>query len=75
MARIETTPAVKVALYALRVYLIILLLLIVVKFLRLFPAHPNPPKKTAAVMKVVGTPSGTLTGASILNSSFAIRNS
>lgn len=53
MARIETTPAVKVALYALRVYLIILLLLIVVKFLRLFPAHPSPPKKTAAVMRVV----------------------
>lgn len=56
MARIETTPAVKVALYALRVYLIILLLLIVVKFLRLFPAHPSPPKKTAVVMTVVGTP-------------------
>jgi hypothetical protein len=51
MARIETTPAVRFALYVLRIYLVILLLLIVVKFLRIFPLTPHPPRK-AAVMSV-----------------------
>jgi|PersoiStandDraft_1058852.scaffolds.fasta_scaffold120325_2 hypothetical protein len=50
MARIETTPVVKFALYFLRVYLIVLLLLVLVKFLRLFPSNPNPPKKAAVVV-------------------------
>lgn len=49
MARIETTPAVRFALYLLRIYLIILLLLIVVKFLRIFPLTQHPPKKAAVV--------------------------
>ncbi len=47
MARIETTPAVRFALYFLRIYLIILLLLILVKFLRIFPLSSHPPKKAA----------------------------
>jgi hypothetical protein len=38
MPRIKTTPMVKFALYFLRVYLIILLALIMVKFIRVFLA-------------------------------------
>lgn len=51
MPRIETTTGVKIALYILRIYLIVLLMLIVVKFLRLFP-KPAEPKRSAAVMVV-----------------------
>jgi len=36
MPRIQTTRTVKIALYALRVYLIVMLVLILVKFLRIF---------------------------------------
>lgn len=38
MPRIKTTPMVKLALYGLRVYLIVLLTLIVVKFVKTFLA-------------------------------------
>jgi hypothetical protein len=40
MPRIKTTPMVKVALYGLRIYLIVLLGLIILKFVRTF----LPPK-------------------------------
>ena len=57
MARIKTTPTVRFALWALRIYLLILLLLIGIKFVRVFtssekrdnaappaaPASTNPP--------------------------------
>jgi hypothetical protein len=56
MPRIETNTGVKIALYVLRVYLIVLLLLIVVKFLRLFPSKPAEPKRSAAVMVVRAWP-------------------
>ncbi len=36
MARVKMTPLTKVALYFLRIYLIVLLALILVRFLRLF---------------------------------------
>ena len=36
MPRIQTTRTVRIALYALRVYLIVMLVLILVKFLRIF---------------------------------------
>jgi hypothetical protein len=39
MPRIKTTPMVKFALYLLRAYLIVLLILILVKFVRVFLAH------------------------------------
>lgn len=43
MPRIKTTPMVKFALYFLRAYLIVLLILIVVKFVRTFLPHtPSP---------------------------------
>ncbi len=38
MPRIKTTPMVKIALYALRIYLIVLLVLIATKFIRTFLA-------------------------------------
>jgi hypothetical protein len=43
MSRIQTTPMVKVALYALRIYLFVLLTLILIKFIHLFSAKPTPP--------------------------------
>ena len=36
MPRIQTTRTVKVALFALRIYLIVMLVLILIKFLRVF---------------------------------------
>jgi hypothetical protein len=42
MPRVKTTPMVKVALYCLRVYLIVLLGLIIFKFVRTFLQHPPP---------------------------------
>ncbi|HVP11950.1 MAG TPA: hypothetical protein VMV94_12285 [Phycisphaerae bacterium] len=43
MPRIKTTPMVKFALYFLRVYLIVLLVLILIKFVRVFLAGaPRP---------------------------------
>jgi hypothetical protein len=46
MARIQTTPMVKVALYALRIYLIVLLTLILIKFIRIFSAKAAPSAAT-----------------------------
>ncbi|HEV2211291.1 MAG TPA: hypothetical protein VG167_21210 [Verrucomicrobiae bacterium] len=48
MPRIKTTPMVRIALWALRVYLLILLALIGLKFVRVFshsrnPSQPNGP--------------------------------
>jgi hypothetical protein len=41
--RIKTTPMVKLALYGLRIYLIVLLGLILLKFIRTFMHHtPSP---------------------------------
>ncbi len=42
MPRVKTTPMVKLALYGLRVYLLVLLLLILVKFVRAFGHTPVP---------------------------------
>ena len=39
MSRIKTTPMVKFALYFLRGYLLVLLTLILIKFLRVFLSH------------------------------------
>jgi hypothetical protein len=43
MARIKTTPTARVALWAIRIYLLILLTLIGVKFVRVFRNAPKPP--------------------------------
>ena len=40
MARVQTTPMVRAALYSLRIYLIVLLSLILIKFMRIFSAKP-----------------------------------
>ncbi len=42
MPRIKTTPTVKVALYGLRIYLLVLLALILLKFIRTFMHHVSP---------------------------------
>jgi hypothetical protein len=47
MARIKTTPMVKAALWALRIYLLILLSLIGLKFARVF-SSPRQPEGAAA---------------------------
>jgi hypothetical protein len=44
MPRIQTTPMVKIALIALRVYLVVMLGLILVKFLRIFDSEPPATK-------------------------------
>jgi hypothetical protein len=51
VGRIQTTPIVKVALFSLRVYLIILLTLIVIKFFRVLsaPAEDKAAEGPAAV--------------------------
>jgi hypothetical protein len=41
MPRIKTTPMVKAALWALRIYLLVLLSLIVLKFARVFSGSPK----------------------------------
>jgi hypothetical protein len=43
MPRIRTTPLVKIALYGLRIYLIVLLGLILLKFIRTFVHHSAQP--------------------------------
>jgi hypothetical protein len=52
MPRIKITPTVRVALWALRVYLLVLLTLIAIKFLRVFSAttdrQPSVPVHAAA---------------------------
>ena len=50
MPRINTTPTVKVALWALRIYLLVLLTLIGIKFARVFSAQ-----KTDAAASVAAT--------------------
>jgi hypothetical protein len=51
MARIKMTPTVRVALWTLRIYLLVLLTLIAIKFIRVFssPAEqgPLPPPQSA----------------------------
>lgn len=47
MPRIKTTPTVRVALWAIRIYLLILLALIGVKFLRVFAHAPKQPGPAA----------------------------
>jgi len=42
MPRIKTTPMVKLALYGLRIYLLVLLALILLKFIRTFMQHGAP---------------------------------
>ncbi len=42
MPRIKTTPLVKLALYGLRIYLLVLLALILIKFIRTFMQHSTP---------------------------------
>ncbi len=51
MPRIQTTPMVKVALYALRVYLIVLLSLILIKFIRMLSGKSPSPTVPAQVEK------------------------
>ena len=62
MPRVQTTPMVKVALYGLLVYLIVLLSLIMIKFVRTFMAHGTaPPATTTQVTPVPGTTSAQAT--------------
>jgi hypothetical protein len=56
MPRIKTTPMVRFALWALRIYLLILLILIGIKFVRVFSSShkqdktsPSPPAMTTGV--------------------------
>ncbi len=55
MPRIETTPVVKLSLYLLRGYLIFLLILILMKFVRVHAVHTRanhaaPPTTTSTVV-------------------------
>ena len=52
MARVRTSPTVRVLLYGLVAYVVIMLLLILVRFLRIFPTHNHQRGKTAVVMLV-----------------------
>jgi hypothetical protein len=47
MPRIHTTPTVRAALWAIRIYLLILLTLIGVKFVRVFTHAPKPADSAA----------------------------
>ena len=49
MARVQTSAAVRFTLYLLLIYVIVMLLLILVRFLRIFPLTQHPPKKAAVV--------------------------
>ncbi len=49
MARVQTSPIVRFTLYSLVVYVVIMLLLILVRFLRIFPLTQHPVKKAAVV--------------------------
>jgi hypothetical protein len=53
MPRIKTTPMVKAALWALRIYLLVLLSLIVLKFTRVFS---SPAKQSSAISGVPSIP-------------------
>ena len=45
MPRVQMTPMVKTALYGLRIYLLVLLTLIAIKFYRVFATPANQPKQ------------------------------
>jgi|CZKI01.1.fsa_nt_gi hypothetical protein len=47
MPRIKTTPTVRIALWAIRIYLLVLLTLIGLKFVRVYTHAPKPPDSTA----------------------------
>ena len=51
MPRIEMTRTAKVALYGLRIYLIVLLTLIGLKFVKTFPASTAPRPRAASAEK------------------------
>ncbi len=56
MPRIKTTPMVRIALWALRVYLLVLLALIGLKFARVFSGHSKDAKAPATPFEqVTGT--------------------
>ncbi len=57
MPRVKTTPMVKFALYGLRVYLLVLLLLILVKFVRAF-GHTPVPAATQTAAQSASQPAG-----------------
>ena len=54
MARIKTTKTVRFALWALRIYLLILLVLIGIKFVRVFSSS-HPPTEAAPTPPAAGT--------------------
>jgi hypothetical protein len=54
MARIKTTPMVRFALWALRIYLLVLLVLIGIKFTRVF-AHSHQPHNVDPTPAVAAT--------------------
>jgi hypothetical protein len=58
MPRIKTTATARVALWAIRIYLLILLALIGVKFVRVFRNAPKPPD--AAVHAPAGAPAAAI---------------
>lgn len=58
MARIKTTRTVKFALWALRIYLLVLLTLIGIKFARVFSSTQGPETATAAPQAVTNNPAG-----------------
>ena len=60
MPRINTTPTVKIALWALRIYLLVLLALIGIKFVRVFSAqkaNDSAPAVSAATNGATNQPS------------------
>ena len=56
MARIKTTPMVRFALWALRIYLLILLVLIGIKFARVFSSAHKHPRPAAAATVTTNQP-------------------
>jgi hypothetical protein len=53
MPRIKTTPMVKAALWALRIYLLVLLSLIVLKFARVFSGSPKQHSANSGAPSIV----------------------
>ncbi len=56
MPRIKTTPMVRIALWALRIYLLVLLTLIGLKFARVFSHSGEPETPSAAAAKPDASP-------------------
>ncbi len=56
MPRIKTTRTVRFALWALRIYLLILLTLIGIKFVRVFSTSPKPDGPTASAPLLATNP-------------------